>query len=49
MVTNTIDRNSSPSKTAVDDGDNQQNLVRGLWQEWAATIDGNGYQNLQKS
>ena len=33
MVTNTIDGNSSPSKTAVGDGDDQQNLVCGLWQE----------------
>jgi len=49
MVTNTIDGNSSPSKTAAGDGDDQQNLACGLWQEWAATIDGDGYQNLQKS
>ena len=48
MVTNTIDENSSPRKPAVGDGDDQQNLVCGLWQEWAVTIDSDGYQNLQK-
>ena len=31
MVTNKIDKNPNPSKTAVGDGDDQQNLVCGLY------------------